>query len=86
MAYCDRLTAAVCNRAVSLQRGKDFYVNERVEAVLNHLFVHQIHHRGQVHAMLAGTSAKTAAARRILPGAGRALRRHELLALALHQR
>jgi len=25
-------------------------------AILTHLFVHQIHHRGQVHAMLAGTS------------------------------
>jgi uncharacterized damage-inducible protein DinB len=24
--------------------------------VLPHLFVHQIHHRGQVHAMLSGTS------------------------------
>ncbi len=46
MAYCDRLTAVACNRAVSLQRGKDYYVNETVEAVLNHLFVHQIHHRG----------------------------------------
>jgi hypothetical protein len=27
-----------------------------VQDVLTHLFVHQIHHRGQVHAMLAGTS------------------------------
>jgi uncharacterized damage-inducible protein DinB len=26
--------------------------------VLGHLFQHQTHHRGQVHAMLAGTSVK----------------------------
>ena len=29
---------------------------ERVGDVLLHLFEHQIHHRGQVHAMLAGTN------------------------------
>ena len=29
---------------------------ETASAVLAHLFVHQIHHRGQVHAMLAGTA------------------------------
>jgi uncharacterized damage-inducible protein DinB len=29
-----------------------------VHAVLSHLFVHQIHHRGQAHAMLAGTRVK----------------------------
>ena len=28
---------------------------EKARDVLMHLFVHQIHHRGQVHAMLAGT-------------------------------
>jgi uncharacterized damage-inducible protein DinB len=31
---------------------------ERMEDVLGHLFQHQTHHRGQVHAMLAGTSIK----------------------------
>lgn len=30
---------------------------ERKDRVLLHLFQHQIHHRGQVHAMLAGTNA-----------------------------
>jgi uncharacterized damage-inducible protein DinB len=29
--------------------------NEQLERVLLHLFQHQIHHRGQAHAMLAGT-------------------------------
>ncbi len=61
MAFCDRLTAATCNRAVSLHRGKDLYVNEKVEAVLNHLFVHQIHHRGQFSVYLRMADAKVPA-------------------------
>jgi uncharacterized damage-inducible protein DinB/RimJ/RimL family protein N-acetyltransferase len=32
-------------------------VHETVTRLLSHLFQHQIHHRGQAHAMLAGTSA-----------------------------
>ncbi len=86
MAFCYRLTAAACNRTVSLERGKDFYVNETVEAVLSHLFVHQIHHRGQVHAMLAGTSAKAPQLDEFFLAQDEPLRRHELLALALHHR
>lgn len=31
---------------------------ERCDDVLSHLFQHQTHHRGQAHAMLAGTSIK----------------------------
>ena len=34
---------------------RDHVQVERAEAVLLHLFQHQIHHRGQVHAMLSGT-------------------------------
>jgi len=33
----------------------DHTQHERAEDVLLHLFEHQIHHRGQVHAMLSGT-------------------------------
>jgi uncharacterized damage-inducible protein DinB len=42
---------------VTLERGDHTQV-ERTDDVLLHLFQHQIHHRGQVHAMLAGTSVK----------------------------
>ena len=31
---------------------------ETVASVLPHLFIHQIHHRGQAHAMLSGTTVK----------------------------
>ena len=33
-------------------------VHDRLRRILAHLFQHQIHHRGQVHAMLAGTAVK----------------------------
>jgi uncharacterized damage-inducible protein DinB len=39
---------------VSIQRADHVQV-ERAGDVLLHLFEHQIHHRGQVHAMLSGT-------------------------------
>ena len=40
---------------ITLDRGEDGVTREVVHAVLSHLFIHQIHHRGQAHAMLAGT-------------------------------
>jgi uncharacterized damage-inducible protein DinB len=42
---------------VTLER-PDHAQIERAGDVLLHLFEHQIHHRGQVHAMLAGTTVK----------------------------
>jgi uncharacterized damage-inducible protein DinB len=40
---------------VELQRGARVQ-RERMEDVLSHLFQHQTHHRGQVHAMLSGST------------------------------
>jgi uncharacterized damage-inducible protein DinB len=54
--FCDSLDAAALEREVTLDRGDEGLMRESVSAVLSHLFVHQIHHRGQVHAMLSGTS------------------------------
>ncbi|MDX6751008.1 DinB family protein [Geminicoccaceae bacterium 1502E] len=56
MAFCDRLDAAALGRAVTLVRPGRTAPPERVRDVLAHLFLHQIHHRGQLHAMLSGTS------------------------------
>ena len=39
-------------------RGEEGMIPERIGDLLAHLFIHQIHHRGQVHAMLSGTSVK----------------------------
>jgi uncharacterized damage-inducible protein DinB len=52
--YCDALAEDVLGRGVVIER-EDGPTRETVQAVLAHLFVHQIHHRGQAHAMLAGT-------------------------------
>jgi uncharacterized damage-inducible protein DinB len=54
-AFCDRLAAPGLDRRVPVDRGEDGLVPERTDALLAHLFQHQIHHRGQAHAMLAGT-------------------------------
>jgi uncharacterized damage-inducible protein DinB len=54
IAFCDRLTAADLDRRVLVLR-EDGRPLERIDAILAHLFQHQIHHRGQAHAMLAGT-------------------------------
>jgi uncharacterized damage-inducible protein DinB len=50
----DLRSQAELDRAVRLQRSDHVQI-ERCGDVLLHLFQHQIHHRGQAHAMLAGT-------------------------------
>ncbi len=54
--FCERLDERALERFVVLDRGDEGPTRERVGAVLAHLFVHQIHHRGQAHAMLSGTA------------------------------
>lgn len=55
IAFCDALAATDLDRRVVTDRGEPRTVTERIDALLAHLFQHQIHHRGQAHAMLAGT-------------------------------
>ena len=55
--FCDALTGADLSRAVLTARA-DGPVPERIDRLLPHLFAHDVHHRGQVHAMLAGTAAR----------------------------
>jgi uncharacterized damage-inducible protein DinB len=56
VAFCDQLTGDHLGQTVVTDRGGDGRVEERLDRLLLHLFQHQIHHRGQVHAMLSGTS------------------------------
>ena len=58
IAYCDHLSAARLEDAVVLYRPGDLEYRERIPDVLAHLFQHDIHHRGQVHATLAGTESR----------------------------
>jgi uncharacterized damage-inducible protein DinB len=52
------LTETDLERRVAYDRGADGVWNERIDLVLLHLFQHQVHHRGQAHAMLSGTSVR----------------------------
>jgi uncharacterized damage-inducible protein DinB len=55
--FCVALTDATLDQPVAVQRRTGIQ-RETVTRLLSHLFEHQIHHRGQIHAMLAGTSVK----------------------------
>ncbi|MET3231005.1 UNVERIFIED_ORG: putative damage-inducible protein DinB [Burkholderia sp. 1263] len=58
LAFCESLRDEDLHREVSIDRGPAVGVQrEKIGSVLPHVFVHQIHHRGQVHAMLSGTTA-----------------------------
>ena len=57
IAICDVLTPGLVDAIVQVNR--DMRVQEeRGDRLLMHLFQHQIHHRGQAHAMLSGTAVK----------------------------
>jgi uncharacterized damage-inducible protein DinB len=54
IAVVERLGMADLDRVVDIHRG-DRIQRERMDRLLLHLFQHQIHHRGQAHAMLSAT-------------------------------
>jgi uncharacterized damage-inducible protein DinB len=58
IAFCERLGESDLGRRVILDRAERGRKEETVGTVLPHLFIHQIHHRGQAHAMLSGTTVK----------------------------
>jgi len=57
IALCESLDAARMEMPVLLPR-RTGIERDSVHRILSHLFQHQIHHRGQAHAMLAGTRVK----------------------------
>ena len=64
IAFCSRAADAAAAadaddalaRRVPFDRGARGRPLDRIDRTLAHLFMHQTHHRGQVHAMLSGTS------------------------------
>jgi len=58
VAFCDKLDDAGANAVVHMLHGPDPTTNDLACLVLQHLFMHQTHHRGQVHSMLSGTHVK----------------------------
>lgn len=57
IAWCDAADEAALDAVIEMERA-DHVQRERAGHVLAHLFNHQVHHRGQAHAMLAGTAVK----------------------------
>jgi len=57
IAHCDALTETDLDTVVRVNRATRVQT-ERRDRLLLHLFQHQIHHRGQAHAMLSATMVK----------------------------
>jgi uncharacterized damage-inducible protein DinB len=86
VAYVRQLTGeSALDTIVRLER-RDRIQTERAGDVLQHLFQHQIHHRGQVHAMLAGTSIAPPQLDEFFLVEELPLRREELVTLGLRIR
>jgi uncharacterized damage-inducible protein DinB len=83
VAFCDGLAAADLDRVVKIDRRDGVDYRERIAAILAHLFQHQIHHRGQAHAMLAGTRIEPPQLDEFLLDSDRARRAADLQRLRL---
>jgi uncharacterized damage-inducible protein DinB len=83
VAYCDALSAERLAAEIVFDRGPGLRPRERIDRTLAHLFMHQIHHRGQAHAMLAGTGVPPPQLDEFLLASDAVLRRDDLAALGL---
>jgi uncharacterized damage-inducible protein DinB len=57
IAFCDSLGEEGAARIIAVHR-RGHVQRDRADRLLLHVFQHQVHHRGQAHAMLSGTSVK----------------------------
>jgi uncharacterized damage-inducible protein DinB len=69
IAVCDTLTPDLLDGIVRVNRDPQVQT-ERRDRLLMHLFQHQIHHRGQAHAMLSATAIKPPQLDEFFPIAG----------------
>ena len=81
IALCDRLDADGADAFVDMDRSEGRVQRDRASHVLQHVFMHQTHHRGQVHAMLSGTAVAPPQLDEFFLSQDAALRRPELAAL-----
>jgi uncharacterized damage-inducible protein DinB len=84
--HCRQLTAETLEREIEIPR-RDHVQVERTDRIALHLFQHQVHHRGQVHAMLSGTSVAPPQLDEFFPGdpAEQALRRADFAQLGFSE-
>lgn len=86
IAFCDSVNEADLEREVTIDRNDGVIHRETIAAVLAHLFVHQIHHRGQAHAMLSGTQVPPPQLDEFFLASDLPLRESELRQLGLARR
>mgnify|MGYP000055284450 CR=1 FL=1 len=84
--HCRQLDAEILVRVIDIPR-RDHVQVDRTDRIALHLFQHQIHHRGQVHAMLSGTSVRPPQLDEFFPGdpAEQALRRADFSELGFSE-
>lgn len=80
IALVDALSPAQLDEVIALDR-LDHVQRERRGHVIAHLLNHQVHHRGQAHAMLAGTAAAPPQLDEFLMPSEAHLRREDMAAL-----
>jgi uncharacterized damage-inducible protein DinB len=80
LAVVRKLDGSGLHRVVLVHRGHAIQ-HERLDRLLLHLFQHQIHHRGQAHAMMSGTSVRPPQLDEFFPADEAHLRADELSAL-----
>jgi uncharacterized damage-inducible protein DinB len=84
VTFCTALTPAGQQCTVRLIRSEG-EVEERIDRILLHLFEHQIHHRGQVHCMLSGTSVAPPQLDEFFLVADERFRRQDMVDLGLQE-
>jgi uncharacterized damage-inducible protein DinB len=86
IALCEKLDDAGLADTIELLR-EGWVQTERRDRILLHLFQHQVHHRGQVHSMLSGTSVEPPQLDEFFPGHEReyALRAGDFAALGFDE-
>ncbi|XUY26229.1 DinB family protein [Agrobacterium sp. rho-8.1] len=85
IAFVDRLQAVDLAATVDVHRAGRIQ-HDRCDDILSHLFQHQTHHRGQVHAMLSGTSVKPPQLDEFIVSDDAGVRKAELDALGWSER
>lgn len=81
VAWCDAQSEAGFDREAHMPRSGGVVQRDRAALVLQHLFLHQVHHRGQVHAMLSGTAVAPPQLDEFVMPSDAPLRRAEMAAL-----
>jgi uncharacterized damage-inducible protein DinB len=81
--YCTSQNAKSLGASISYRDSDGQAHSETVEGILAHVFMHQVHHRGQVHDMLSQTSVAPPQLDEFFLGGDLPLRANELVQLGL---